>query len=83
MISCKDLELESAYNEAVKELEKSLENLKVKAANEVDLALKFVDDSHLPIDAIDRLAAKVAYVRAVAHRVADARSALVNYRFNR
>jgi len=83
MIDKKDLELEIAYNEAVKELENSLASLKVKATNEVDLALRFAEDSHMPIDAIDRLAAKVAYTRAVAKRVADARSALINHRFNR
>ena len=83
MIDKKDLELETAYNEAVKQLEISLESLKVRAAEEADLALKFANDSHIPLDAIKRLATKVACVRAVAHKVADARSALVNYRFNR
>ena len=83
MVSFKDLELEVAYNEAVKELENSLESLRVVAAEEVDLALIFSDDSHIPLDAIERLAAKVAYTKAVAKRVADARSALINHRFNR
>ena len=83
MVSCKDLELEAAYNQAVCEIQNSLENMKAKAAEEADLALIFSDDSHIPLDAIERLAAKVAYTKAVAKRVADARSALINHRFNR
>ena len=83
MISYKDLELEVAYNEAVKELSNSLASLKAMAVNETDLALRFVDDSHVPLDAIERLANKIAYTKAVARKVADARSALINYRFNR
>lgn len=83
MIDKKDLELEIAYNEAVKELENSLTSVKAMAVNETDLAIKFVDDSHIPLDAIERLANKISYTKAVARRVADARSALINHRFNR
>lgn len=83
MISSKDLELDTAYNEAVKELETSLASLKAMSVNETNLALRFVDDSHVPLDAIERLANKIAYTKAVARRVADARSALINHRFNR
>lgn len=82
-MSEKDLELATAYNEAVKELEELLMNLKVKAANEADLALKFVNDTTIPIDCLDKLAAKVAYTKAAARRVLAARSAYINHRFNR
>lgn len=79
----KDAMLEAEYDEAMKKWKKSLAALMSVSQHELELADKYAEDTHMPYDAITRLKKQIARTEETLKALNDARSNLINYRFNR
>lgn len=79
----KDAMLEAEYDKAMEKWKKSLAVLMSVSQRELELADKYAEDTHMPFDAIARLKNQIARTEEKLKALNDARSNLINYRFNR
>lgn len=77
----KNIELEKKYFEAVGAFSKALTRLKMACEEEVGIAMRFSDDSHMPHDALARLEKVLARAKELEEEVKKARSELINSLF--
>lgn len=77
----KNIELEKKYFEAVGAFSKALTRLKMACEEEIGIAQRFADDSHMPHDALVRLEKVLTRTKELEEEVKKARSELINNLF--
>lgn len=76
----KDIQLEINYEEAVVKLKQALLAASKTTENELNLALRYADDTHMPVDAVRRTQKTLLNVEEKLKAVEEARRALMKYR---